>query len=171
MLLLLNTYTATEITNHSINKSVLFRHSKLYGDHQNFINQFCDVAPKEVKADLEGRFIYYRVYLLLEQLNKILEKPGYNVILDYEHIQYKYKVLIGICAMKYTVSVTHNKVRDIDYVTLSTSFEPRIKTNYVRDVHRIVGRLDSYSGRNDPKLYLDARNKYFQELMDKYDAL
>ena len=73
--------------------------------------------------------------------------------------------------MKYTVSVTHHKTRGLDYVTFITSFEPKTKTNYVRNVHRIVGRLDSYLGRNDPKLYQDARNKYFQDLLQKYDKL
>ncbi len=93
------------------------------------------------------------------------------MIIDYEYIQYKYKVLLGVCAMKYTVSVTHHKTRGIDYVTFNASFEPKTKTNYVRNVHRIVGRLDSYSDRNDPKLYQDARNKYFQDLLQKYDKL
>ena len=41
----------------------------------------------------------------------------------------------------------------------------------MRNVHRIVGRLDSYLGRNDTKLYQDARNKYFQDLLQKYDKL
>ena len=86
-------------------------------------------------------------------------------------MHYKYKVLLGICAMKYTVSVTHHKTRGIDYVTFNASFEPKTKTNYVRNVHRIVGRFDSYLGRNDPKLYQDARNKYFQDLLHKYDKL
>jgi len=171
MLLLINPYTATEIINHSINRSDLFRRLKLFGDHQNFIKQFCAEPPEEVKADLESKFIYYRVYLLLEQCKRILEGSNSQMIIEYENVQHKYKVLLGICAMKYTVSVTHNKAREIDYVTLSTSFEPKIKTNYVRNVHRIVGRLDSYTGRNDPKLYIDARNKYFEELILKYDEL
>ena len=170
-MLLLIPYTSNEIINHRIHECALFEKLKLYDDHQKFINLFCEVVPEEIESDLASRFIYTKVSALLDQLYKILQKPDYQMILDYEHIHYKYKVLIGICAMKYTVSVTHNKVRDIDYVTLSTSFEPKTKTNYMRNVHRIVGRLDSYSGRNDPKLYQDARNKYFQELMHKYNAL
>ena len=172
MLFLLNlNNTATEIIDHSINKSGVFRKLALYDDHQKFINQFCIEVPDDVKVDLESRLIYNRISFLLDQLNEILKNPDSQMIINYESVHYKYKVLLGICAMKYTVSVAHNKVREIDYVTLSTSFEPRIKTNYVRNIHRIVGRLDSYSGRYDPKLYLDARNKYFQELMLKYDEL
>ena len=172
MLLLLNLYnSSTSVIEHSINNSEVFKKLALYDDHQKFINQFCIEVPDDVKVDLESRLIYNRVSFLLDQLNEILKNPDSQMIINYESVHYKYKVLLGICAMKYTVSVAHNKVREIDYVTLSTSFEPRIKTNYVRNIHRIVGRLDSYSGRYDPKLYLDARNKYFQELMLKYDEL
>ena len=172
MLLLLNlSNSSTSVIEHSINNSEVFKKLALYDDHQKFINQFCIEVPDDVKVDLESRLIYNRVSFLLDQLNEILKNPDSQMIINYESVHYKYKVLLGICAMKYTVSVAHNKVREIDYVTLSTSFEPRIKTNYVRNIHRIVGRLDSYSGRNDPKLYLDARNKYFQELMLKYDEL
>ena len=162
---------STSIINHSINKSGVFRKLALYDDHQKFINQFCIDVPDDVKVDLESRLIYNRISFLLDQLNEILKNPDSQMIIDYEYIHYKYKVLLGICAMKYTVSVTHNKAREIDYVTLSTSFEPKTKTNYVRNVHRIVGRFDSYLGRNDPKLYQDARNKYFQDLLHKYDKL
>ena len=172
MLLLLNLYnSAKQIIDHSINKSNVFRKLELHDDHQKFINQFCIDVPDDVKVDLESRLIYNRISFLLDQLNEILKNPDSQMIINYESVHYKYKVLLGICAMKYTVSVTHNKAREIDYVTLSTSFEPKTKTNYVRNVHRIVGRLDSYSGRNDPKLYQDARNKYFQDLLHKYDKL
>jgi len=172
MLLLLNlSNSSTSVIEHSINNYEVFKKLALYDDHQKFINQFCIEVPDDVKVDLESRFIYNKVSFLLDQLNEILKNPDSQMIINYESVHYKYKVLLGICAMKYTVSVAHNKVREIDYVTLSTSFEPRIKTNYVRNIHRIVGRLDSYSGRYDPKLYLDARNKYFQELMLKYDEL
>ena len=172
MLLLLNLYnSATQIINHSINKSNDFRKLELHDDHQKFINQFCIEVPDDVKVDLESRLIYNRVSFLLDQLNEILKNPDSQMIINYESVHYKYKVLLGICSMKYTVSVTHHKTRGIDYVTFNTSFEPRTKTNYVRNVHRIVGRFDSYSGRNDPKLYQDARNKYFQDLLHKYDKL
>jgi|TARA_B110000971_G_scaffold215978_1_gene250304 hypothetical protein len=172
MLLLLNlSNSSTSVIEHSINNSEVFKKLALYDDHQKFINQFCIEVPDDVKVDLESRLIYNRVSFLLDQLNEILKNPDSQMIINYESVHYKYKVLLGICAMKYTVSVTHHKTRGIDYVTFNTSFEPRTKTNYVRNVHRIVGRFDSYSGRNDPKLYQDARNKYFQDLLHKYDKL
>jgi hypothetical protein len=172
MLLLLNlSNSSTSVIEHSINNSDIFKKLELYDDHQKFINQFCIEVPDDVKVDLESRLIYNRVSFLLDQLNEILKNPDSQMIINYESVHYKYKVLLGICAMKYTVSVTHHKTRGIDYVTFNTSFEPRTKTNYVRNVHRIVGRFDSYLGRNDPKLYQDARNKYFQDLLHKYDKL
>ena len=162
---------STSITEHSINTSEVFKKLSIHKDHQDFIQKFCKEVSDEVKVELKNNSIYSRVYFLLEQLNEILKKPDSQMIIYYEDIHYKYKVLLGICAMKYTVSVTHHKTRGLDYVTFITSFEPKTKTNYVRNVHRIVGRLDSYLGRNDPKLYQDARNKYFQDLLQKYDKL
>jgi len=162
---------STSITGHSINNSEVFKKLGIHNDHQYFIQQFCKEVPDEVKVELKNNSIYSRVYFLLDQLDEILKNPDSQMIIDYEYMHYKYKVLLGICKMKYTVSVTHHKTRGIDYVTFNTSFEPRTKTNYVRNVHRIVGRLDSYLGKSDPKLYQDARNKYFQDLLYKYDKL
>ena len=162
---------STSITEHSINTSEVFKKLSIHKDHQDFIQKFCKEVSDEVKVELKNNGIYSRVYFLLNQLDEILKNPDSQMIIDYEYMHYKYKVLLGICAMKYTVSVTHHKTRGIDYVTFNASFEPRTKTNYVRNVHRIVGRLDSYSDRNDPKLYQDARNKYFQDLLHKYDKL
>ena len=159
------------ITKHSINNSEVFKKLGIHNDHQYFIQQFCKEVPDEVKVELKNNSIYSRVYFLLDQLDEILKNPDSQMIIDYEYMHYKYKVLFGICDMKYKVSVTHHKTRGIDYVTFNASFEPRTKTNYVRNVHRIVGRLDSYTRRNDPKLYQDARNKYFQDLLHKYDKL
>jgi hypothetical protein len=172
MLLLINFPNfSSSITGHSINNSEVFKKLGIHNDHQYFIQQFCKEVPNEVKVELKNNSIYSRVYFLLDQLDEILKNPDSQMIIDYEYIHYKYKVLLGICAMKYTVSVTHHKTRGIDYVTFNASFEPKTKTNYVRNVHRIVGRFDSYLGRNDPKLYQDARNKYFQDLLHKYDKL
>ena len=162
---------STSITEHSINTSEVFKKLSIHKDHQDFIQKFCKEVSDEVKVELKKNRIYSRVYFLLNQLDEILKNPDSEMIIDYEYMHYKYKVLYGICDMKYKVSVTHHKTRGIDYVTFITSFEPRTKTNYVRNVHRIVGRLDSYSDRNDPKLYQDARNKYFQDLLHKYDKL
>ncbi len=162
---------STSITEHSINTSEVFKKLSIHKDHQYFIQKFCKEVSDKVKVELKKNGIYSRVYFLLNQLDEILKNPDSEMIIDYEDIHYKYKVLLGICDMKYTVSVTHHKTRGIDYVTFNASFEPRTKTNYVRNVHRIVGRLDSYSDRNDPKLYQDARNKYFQDLLHKYDKL
>ena len=162
---------STSITGHSINNSEVFKKLDIHKDHQYFIEQFCKEVSNEVEVELKNNSIYSRVYFLLDQLNEILKNPDSQMIIDYENIHYKYKVLLGICRMKYTVSVTHHKSRGIDYVTFNASFEPKTKTNYVRNVHRIVGRLDSYSDRNDPKLLQDARNKYFQDLLHKYDKL
>ena len=172
MLLLINLPNfSTSITEHSINTSEVFKKLSIHKDHQDFIQKFCKEVSDEVEVELKNNSIYSRVYFLLDQLDEILKNPDSQMIIDYEYIQYKYKVLLGVCAMKYTVSVTHHKTRGIDYVTFNASFEPKTKTNYVRNVHRIVGRLDSYSDRNDPKLYQDARNKYFQDLLQKYDKL
>ena len=162
---------STSITEHSINTSEVFKKLSIHKDHQDFIQKFCKEVSDEVKVELKKNRIYSRVYFLLNQLDEILKNPDSEMIIDYEYMHYKYKVLYGICDMKYKVSVTHHKTRGIDYVTFITSFEPRTKTNYLRNVHRIVGRLDSYSDRNDPKLYQDARNKYFQDLLHKYDKL
>ena len=164
---------STSIINHSINKSDVFKKLDIYNDHQYFIKQFCKEAPNEFEVELKKNSMYSRVYFLLYQLEGILKKPDSQMIIDYEYIHYKYKVLLGICAMNYKVNVTHHKTRGIDYVTFNASFKPKTKTktNYVRDVHRIVGRFDSYLGRDDPKLYQDARNKYFQDLLHKYDKL
>ena len=162
---------STSITEHSINTSEVFKKLSIHKDHQDFIQKFCKEVSDEVKVELTKNRIYSRVYFLLNQLDEILKNPDSEMIIDYEYMHYKYKVLYGICDMKYKVSVTHHKTRGIDYVTFITSFEPKTKTNYVRNVHRIVGRLDSYSDRNDPKLYQDARNKYFQDLLQKYDKL
>ncbi len=172
MLLLINLPNfSTSITGPRINNSEIFKKLDIHNDHQYFIQKFCKEVSDEVEVELKNNSIYSRVYFLLDQLDEILKNPDSQMIIDYEYIQYKYKVLLGVCAMKYTVSVTHHKTRGIDYVTFNASFEPRTKTNYVRNVHRIVGRLDSYSDRNDPKLYQDARNKYFQDLLQKYDKL
>jgi hypothetical protein len=170
-MLLLLPKSVNDILDHEINSCYDFKKLKIYNDHLKFIDQFCKEVPTELKALFTDRFIYNRAWHLLENLNKVINNPNSRMILDYEHIHYKYKILLGICKMKYTVSVTHHKARDIDYVTLSTSFEPKSKTNYLRNIYRIIGRLDSYSGKNDPRIYTDAKNKYFQELLFKYDEL
>jgi hypothetical protein len=170
-MLLLLSKSVNDILDHEINSCSDFKKLKIYNDHLKFIDQFCKEAPTDLKAELTDRFIYFRVWYLLENLNKIINNPNSKMILDYERNHHKYKILLGICKMKYTVSVTHNKARDIDYVTLSASFEPKLKTNYLRNIYRIIGRLDSYSGKNDPRIYTDAKNKYFQELLFKYDEL